>query len=148
VSLISLVRSVIAKHPAAHPHKVAQLVAEATEADDLHSYYVTALERIVADQVRFDRNATLNSKQRKSSKLDRRQSWWARVLRERVYVGESTWKPLGDCTVDDLDFCITERQTQIGALQGQIIKYEAIRDAMLANNADTAGDLPEGAVDL
>lgn len=147
-SLTTLIRSVADEYPDAHPHKIARLVAERTDSADLQEFYAAALEPLVVDRLRQDRNATLNSKQGRSAKVERRRSWWARVLRERVHVGESKWKPLGDCTVDDLDFCIDERRHQIGALMGQIAKYETIRDAMLVHGADVVAELPEGAVEL
>jgi len=136
------------EHPNAHPHKLARLVAERTPDENLNDFYVTALERIVTDQIRFDRNSTMNSKQGRSAKLEQRRSWWARMLREKVHVGESKWIALGDCGVGDLDFCIGERREQVGALLGQIAKYETIRDAVLSHGVETVAELPEGAVEL
>ena len=146
--LTALIRSVADENPDAHPHKIARLVAERTDPEELHGFYVVALDGLVADRIRCDRNATLNSRDCRSPKVERRRNWWARTLRERVHVGGSQWKPLGDCTVDDLDFCIDERRQQIGALMGQIAKYETIRDALLAHGADVVAALPEGAVEL
>lgn len=147
-SLTALIREVSAEHANAHPHKIARLVAERTEPDDVQDFYITALERMVADIIRADRNHTMNSKAGRSPKVEQRRNWWARMLSERVSVGDSTWKPLGQCTVDDLDFCITERHSQIAALHTQIGKYEVIRDAMITHGCETAADLPEGAVEL
>lgn len=147
-SLAALIRDVVAEHPNAHPHKIARVVAERTEPDDLYNFYVASLERMVAERIRVDRNATMNSKQGRSPKVEQRKSWWARMLRERVHVGDSTWKALGDCGVDDLDFCINERLDQIGALEGQILKYQTIRAAVLTHGVDTVAELPEGAVEL
>ena len=148
MSLTDLIRDVAADFPDAHPHKLARLVAERTEADEMFDFYVTALERLVSDRIRSDRNASLNSKQGRSPKVEERRNWWARILRERVYVGEAQYKALGDCTVDDLIFCIGERRDQINALKGQIAKYEVIVAAMDAHGATTVADLPEGAVEL
>lgn len=148
MSLNDLIREVASEHPNSHPHKLARLVAERTDTDNIFDYYVSALERLVSDQIRSSRNATLNSSKGRSPKLEERRSWWARALQERIYVGESRYKTLADCTIEDLLFCITERRDQIGALQGQIAKYEAILAAMTAHGATTAGDLPDGAVEL
>lgn len=147
-TLAALIGEVMAEHADAHPHKIARLVAERTSPDDVHDFYVAALERMVTDMVRGHRNRSLNSPQGRSPKVEQRRSWWARVLRERVHVGESTWKPLGECTVGDLDFCIEERHHQIEALRTQIGKYDTIRAAMLTHGATTVADLPEDAVTL
>ena len=147
-SLTALIREVALGHPDLAPNKIAQLVADSTPHDDVRDFYIIALESLVMDCIRRDRNATMNSKQSRSPKVDRRKSWWARMLRERVHVGNSEWKALGDCGVDDLEYCISERRDQVGALLGQIAKYEVIRDALVAHGVDTVADLPEGAVEL
>ena len=146
-SLNALVREVVLEYPDAHAHKLARIVSERTDADQLQEFYASALEPMIADRIRQDRNATMNSKQGRSAKVEKRRSWWARMLRERVHC-EDGWKPLGECGIDDLDFCITERREQIGALMGQIGKYEVIRDALVAHGVDTVADLPDGAVEL
>ena len=147
-SLTALIREAVTEHPEAHAHKLARIVAERTDASQLQEFYALALEPLVSDIIRMDRNATMNSKQGRSSKVERRRSWWARMLTERVHVGDAKWKPLGDCGVDDLDFCISERRDQVGALLGQIAKYETIRDAVITHGVDTVADLPEMAVEL
>lgn len=146
--LSDLIGAVAADFPDAHPHKLARLVAERTDADDMFEFYVTALERVVGDRIRVSRNATLNSNSGRSPKVEQRRAWWQRVLAERVHVGESKYKPIGDCTVENLLFCINERRDQIGALEGQIAKFEAIVAAMQSHGVATAGELPNGAVEL
>ena len=147
-SLTGLIREVVSENPEVPSYKLAQMVAERTELDDLRQFYAIALEPLIADRIRIDRNATLNSKQGRSAKLQQRRSWWQRVLLQRVHVGDSKWKPLGECGVDELEFCIGERREQVGALLGQIAKYEIIRDALIAHKVDKVADLPEGAVEL
>lgn len=148
LSLTALIREVVTENPEAQARKLAQMVAERTSVDDLRDFYAFALEPMVQDQIRQDRNTTMNSKQGRSAKLEQRRSWWARMCAQRVHVGESTWKALGDCGADDLEFCINERREQVGALLGQIAKYEVIRDALAAHGVDTVAELPEGAVEL
>ena len=148
VRLNALIRTAIADNPEAHSHKIACAVAELTAAEDFTDFYVAALERLVSDLIRSGRNATMNSKQGRSPKLEQRRSWWARMLQERVHVGESKWITLGDCGAEELSFCIGERQDQVGALLGQITKYQTLLDAVVAHGVDTVADLPEGAVEL
>lgn len=115
-SLSDLVRQVAAEHPNAHPHKIAILVAELVPDELLRDYLASVLERVVADVLRANRNAALNSKQGRSPKVEQRRSWWQRILRERVHVGDSVWKPLGECGVSDFDFCISERGRSCGTV--------------------------------
>lgn len=147
VRLAALIREVAAAHPDVEPNKLAQLVAEATPTDDVAAFYVAALESVVVDKIRGQRNATLNSPQSRSAKVEQRQSWWNRLLAERVAV-EGVWKPLGVCTVDDLGAVIAERQDQIAAIAEQVRKYGVIAAAMVKHGAATVADLPEGAVQL
>lgn len=147
-ALYALVREVAASHVGAHPHKLARLVAEATDPSDMLDFYVAALEKVVADMIRTGRNATMNNKQGRSAKLADRVSWWQRMLREQVSVGGGVWKLLGDCTIDDLFYCISERRDQIAAIECQIVKYETIAAAMREHGVDTVGQLPDGAVQL
>jgi hypothetical protein len=148
LNLTALIREVASEHPDLPAAKIAQLVADRTEQDDLRDFYIVALGSLVVDRIRLDRNCIMNSKQGRSPKVEQRRSWWAGMLRQRVHVGDATWKPLGECGLDDLEFCITERHDQIGALMGQIAKYEVIRDAMLTHGVGTVAELPEGAVEL
>lgn len=147
-NLNALIREVVTENPEAQASKLAHMVAERTELDDLRLFYATALEPLVHDVIRQSRNRAMNSPQGRSPKVEERRSWWTRLLAQRVHVGESRWKPLGDCGVDDLEFCIGERRDQVGALLGQIAKFEAIRDALVAAGVERVAELPEGAVEL
>jgi hypothetical protein len=143
-----LSRQVRADHPDEHPHKIASLMADLVEPNDVHRVLAYLFVGHVNDSIRLDRNAALNSKKGRSPKLDERAAWWRRVLDQRVHVGESKFKSLAACTVDDLIFCIGERRDQVSALEGQIAKFELILAAMESAGAATVGDLPEGAVEL
>jgi hypothetical protein len=147
-ALTALIRDTVAEHPDDTHDAVARIVAEATPADDLCSFYVEALTPLVAACIRLSRNAALNNKQGKSPKLDDRRAWWRRVLRERVHVGDHRFVTIAECTIEDLEFCITERAEAISKLHSQIAKYEAIRAAMLEHGVCTAAELPDDAVQL
>ena len=144
----ALSREVRADYPDEHPSKIAALMADRVEPQDVSDVLAYLFVGYVHDCIRSDRNAALNSKKGRSPKLEERASWWRRVLDQRVHVGESTFKSLSDCTVDDLIFCIGERRDQVSALQGQILKFELILAALESHGVATVGDLPEGAVEL
>lgn len=147
-NLTTLINTVIHEHPQAHAHKIATLVAERVEPEHLLDYLIAALEPMVADRIRLSRNSTMNSKKSRSPKTEERRNWWQRLLREKVHIGDCTWKPLGDCTIENLEYCISERQDQIGAIMGQIAKFEAIADAMRVHGVVTVAELPDTAVEL
>jgi hypothetical protein len=144
----ALSREIRAENPHDHPHKIAALMADAIDSTDVHRVLAYLLVAYVNDGIRLDRNAALNSKAGRSPKLEERRNWWRRVLEQHVHIGESKFKPLSDCTVDDLIFCIGERRDQVSALEGQILKFESILAAMQSAGAATVGDLPEGSVEL
>jgi hypothetical protein len=144
----ALSRQVRADHPDEHPHKIASLMADLVEPNDAHRVLAYLFVGHVNDSIRLDRNAALNSKKGRSPKLEERASWWRRVLEQRVHIGESKFKSLSSCTVDDLIFCIGERRDQVSALEGQIAKFELFLAAMELAGVATVGDLPEGAVEL
>lgn len=148
IVLNHLIRETIANHPTDTAQQIAQLVCELTAPEDLARFYTQALESLVADAIRSHRNSTLNSHSGRSVKLEQRRAWWQRVLQERVHVGNADYKPIGDCTADEIEFCIIERIQQVSRLNEQIRKFEKIRAAMLEHGAATVANLPEGSVQL
>jgi hypothetical protein len=147
-TLNDLIRAVSEEFPDAHPHSLAEMVANRTTPDQLMAFYTTALQRIVSDRIRTGRNAALNAPSGRSPKLERRAAWQARIMAERVHVGDSKYKTIADCTIENLLYCINERRDQIAAINGQIDKFETIVAAMRLAGVETAGELPDGAVQL
>lgn len=147
--LRALIREVAADHPHAAPSEIARHVAKLTPADDLIDFYSEALTQICTQLLGHDRRQlmdgpcddTTGSKSPNSSKLRERRTWWANLLASRVPVGEE-WKQLGDCTVDDLQFCIDERRAHIAGVEKQINNFEHLIHLMEANGAQIARDLP------
>jgi hypothetical protein len=146
--LNDLIRDTIANHPRWDPYKIAATVAELVAPEDLPAFFLATLEPYVVSRMGQARNYSLNSPKSHSPKLAERRTWWERVKREKVFVGDYQWKAVRNCTLDDLRFVIEQRQQMIGALQGQILKYETIAAAMEEHGADTVDDLPLGAVEF
>lgn len=146
--LNDLIRETIANHPRWDPYKIAATVAELAEPDQLPDYFRTTLEPYVVSRMGLTRNYSLNSKKSHSPKVAERRSWWEKVKREQVFVGDHHWKAVRDCTIDDLKFVIGQREQMIGAIQGQILKYATIVKAMEEHDAATVNDLPDDAVDF
>lgn len=148
MTLNELIREVVAEYPHSHPHDVARFVAKRTSEDDLLNFYTTAITPMVMNQIRMSRNATLNSKKGRSANVEDIRNWWQRLMKERVHIGDSKYVDFGDCTIENLEFCISERAEQIAALNTQIGKYQVFIDAMVAHGVERVADLPEGAVQL
>jgi hypothetical protein len=146
--LHELVRETIANHPKWHPHKIAQAVYELTEPEQVYDFYLALLEPYVVQRIGMHRNNTLNnSNAARSTKLARRRNWWKKLQQELVVVGDD-WKPLGNCSIDDLTAVIALREQKIGEIRGQIEKYETIIAAMREHGAAQVSDLPHDAVQL
>lgn len=81
-----------------------------------------------------------------SNRFERRRSAWTRMLDERVLVG-GVYKRQGDCTVEDLQAAMADRQDHIARVKWHIDRLAAFIWAMEREGVDTLGELPEGAVD-
>lgn len=153
VELRTLIREVALDLPEADPREIAQSVAKRTPKANLAAFYAEALVELVTDILRHDRRGAMDHalKERdqpspkpsnRSPKRDERRDWWAEMLSSRVHIGDSEWKTLDLCTVDDLQFCVDERQNNIDRLNGQILNYKQLIQLMVKHGARTVADLP------
>lgn len=76
-----------------------------------------------------------------SYKQQQSRDWWTQELRARTTVGMNKHKLLGDCTIEDLKYCIAIREVLISQTQAQIVNYEKIIAAMKRHNATVVSDL-------
>lgn len=81
-----------------------------------------------------------------SARFERRRSAWARMLDERVMVG-GVYKRQGDCTVEDLQAAVVERETHIEKVRWHVSRLNACIAAMERLGVATLGEVPEGAID-
>ncbi|CNH19124.1 Uncharacterised protein [Mycobacterium tuberculosis] len=70
-----------------------------------------------------------------------RASWWAQMLTERVKVGDA-WIALGDCTYEDLQECIDEREKLIARVSGQVDNFKRLQKLMKDHKAQRLSDVP------
>lgn len=149
--LNSLIREVAADHPGAGPREIAQHVAKLTEKNVLADFYAEALVPGVRAILSSERNHLLDGppasepvkgKRRPSPKVDGIRNWWSDLLAARVHVGDSQWKTLGSCTVDDLQFCVDERKQLIVRIETQTQNYQKLIALMVKHGARTVADLP------
>ena len=154
INLRELIREVAADmSDESTPHDIAIKVAESVPMNQVKALFVESLGEIVRRVVGFDRQASLTnvvkggtSTPAKSAKLKQRRSWWEAMCESRVHIGKGEWKLIGSCTVDDLQFCIDERQQQIAQLNGQIVNFTALLDALERTGVETVSELAEGDV--
>lgn len=146
--LRALVREVADDHPQADPREIARHVAKLTPEEDLQNFYAESLVDVVAQILGAQRRDAMGEKKdespsdNKSSKLERRRNWWKDLLAARVHVGKSEWKIIASCTVDDLEFCIGERQSHITGLEAQIQNFRRLATLMVKHGARTVAELP------
>jgi hypothetical protein len=131
----------------ATPRDIAEAVVEKAGVEMLTVHLVDLIADRVADLLRNDRNQFLGQTKNRSSKLERRRVWWAKTLTARVSIG-GAWKPLGDCTADDLKAVVSERKEQIKRVQLQINNYHHLIERMEKYKAATVADLKVEQVDL
>lgn len=149
-TLRGLIREVATDMPCADPREIASRVEKLTTNEQVSAFYTEALVPVVRDLLREQRNTALAQAvagaHRVSPKVAAVRDWWTEMLAARVHVGGSHWKLLGDCTADDLRFCISEREAEIERIQAQVARYERLLAAVIEHGAAKVSDLPTGAV--
>lgn len=150
INLRELIREVAADMPGdATPRDIAEKVDGQLTVQDRKALFLDILTPAVADVLRESRRHAFAGRNAAppgpvtSAKLVQRRSWWSAMCGSRVHVGGGAWKQVGACTVEDLQFCIEERQTQIVQLQGQIVNFTALLDALERRGVGTVAELDE-----
>lgn len=159
--LRSLIRKHAAALPDADPREIAKHVAADTRRADLPGFFEEVLSGYVAGFLRGSRNSMLDkvgepwtpsppsSKPRPanaSPKLRDIRDGFARLCSERVHIGHSQWKTLGECGLAELNFCIAEREQEIIGVQAQIENYLRLVALLKKHKVKTIAQLPPAAV--
>ena len=132
------------------PHDVAALVLKDSTAAQRKEWVEEILPAYVADVMRDGRNRSLNHAMgrrtpTKSAKVAGVRDWWSKLLDSRISVGEQ-WKPVGDCTAEDLALVIEARRQKARQINAQADKYEVLLGLLARHNASTIRELPSDAV--
>ncbi|WP_099021201.1 hypothetical protein [Mycolicibacterium palauense] len=149
MSLSTLINQVIEEHPLSNPWDVAEMVAKLTPDDDARAFYVEALVPSVRIALANKRNAAISATRRtqsgsrrpQSSKVDRVRDAWQAALNALVAVGSNEWKPLRECTAEDLRVVIDGRMRHIESVRSQVSYYERLVDALMDQDVSTVGEL-------
>lgn len=151
LTLENLIKTQIAAHPSAGAEELAMYVAQATPVEDVKTFYARLLVSACRSAIGQHR-ATPNKPQSQpqgrpnptpSPKLRERRNWWAEMLRNEMRLAGGVAKPLGDCTIDDLRYCIKERDQAIGRIEDQISNLKQLIILMSQHQARTVRELPE-----
>lgn len=172
-NLRQLVRDVLTASTMADPRDLASEVFRRIDPDDYAAALTQCLPDIVREQIRASRNrvdeVTLElehapatevpvmaempgpvgrTKQRpvKSAKVAGIRDWWQTKLRERVHIGSSEWRLLGDCTFADLMFAAQERRSIAAANSVKASEYAGLAEALQAHGVERVRDLPADAL--
>lgn len=145
--LNAIIREVAEEHPDDDPREIAEKVAKLTPPDKVMDFYTEGLVQQVLVILGQDRRNAFHKPvtgkgRNTSSKLHDRREWWPELCAQRVHIGNSEWKQLGGCTVDDLQFCINERAQLIVANQNQMNNFKHLQKLLVKHGAQTVSDLP------
>jgi hypothetical protein len=131
-------------HKGCSSEEVAIYAADLVPGKELRACLAQALVHVCRElegkSRRRSMDAALNDRP-VSPKLRARASWWAQMLSETVRVNGER-KVLGDCTFDDLEACIADRQHLVGHIEKQIDNYQRLQKLMLNHSAKQVSDIP------
>jgi hypothetical protein len=149
--LRALIQATAELHPDAGAAELALYVAQNTPAVDVRAFYRDLLEnacRTVINKRRNDGRTPAPRQRRKprtpspSPKLEERRSWWRDMLASPMHV-RGDQKALADCTIDDLRFCMKDRDAAIGRIEEQMSNLRHLIALMTKHGACTVKELPE-----
>lgn len=142
--LRKLLKDAIAEYPDAEVSEIATLVANTAPAKSLRSFLAETLvdevRNLMGESRRDSMDGALGDRP-PSPKMRDRASWWADMLLQRVHVN-GKWISLSDCTFDDLQACIDEREQLISRVSGQIENYKRLQKLMTEHGSRRVADIP------
>jgi hypothetical protein len=150
--LQALIKATIVKYPHAGPEELAMYVVQATPAGDVKAFYAHLLIGVCRTTINVHRSGSKHGPRpqpkptqspRPSPKLEERRTWWAEMLTVEMVLADKSRKVLGDCTTDDLQYCIKDREQYIEFLDNQIYNLQQIVELMGRHRVATVRELPE-----
>lgn len=143
-----IVREVLAQTEEADPGVIAGMVVGRIAKKDRDAALSQAMRLFVRQVISETRvgnrpsNVTPIHRTGQSAKVAAIRDGWQRRLRDRVHVGASLWKQLGDCTYDDLLAAANERQEHADRNAAWAREYRAMASAVLDADVERFADLP------
>jgi len=87
-------------------------------------------------------DAQVNIAAGRSAKVQAIRDGWQAQLDNRVHVGQSEWKFLGDCTYDNLYALAAERETHAAKNASWARYYRSLAGLLTEHGVETVRDLP------
>lgn len=149
IGLRNLIRDTVKRRRRAQPEDIAAAVVDKTPHDLIYAFYEEALRPFVADVMRLDRNAAIDTIRNRSRRTDRplspnieaiRAIDWERVFCSRVATATG-WRELGNCTADELEYCAAQRRRDAELTFAQADFYEDLARRLRKHHVATPRDL-------
>lgn len=156
-SLYERVKAELTGTDEADPGIIADKIAANLSASNVMLALRTTLRAYVREVMRSERNKTTGASQNdcethgvragagepsgRSWKVDAIRTNWASRLRDRIHVGGTEWKLLGDCTFADLCEAAEERKIQADKNMAQAAEYRHMADAIITAGVTTFGQV-------
>lgn len=140
------VRAVLDSSNLTDPGEIADKVAESIPASALRAALHVTLRSYVRQVMAETRtNSAPNFRSPaagRSVKVQAIRDGWQRQLDNRVHVGDSEWKLLGDCTYEDLLACAAEREAIAARNQSMARYYRGLAGLVAEHDTAALRDVP------
>lgn len=149
LNLRGRIRAILTDTGEADPGVVADKVIAELTSRELRPALGETMRSFVRDVMRHDREAIAPAAvaseatpgQGRSRARAVAEAWRAH-LRDRVFVGD-TWRLLGDCSAEDVQFLVDDRRRKAAELHVTADRYDALRAAMVEHDVARVADLPD-----
>lgn len=144
------VRAVMDETDLTSPEEIAAKVAESVPQRDLRRVLATVLReyvRVEIGRARMHTSQPEPTKANRSAKVTAIRSAADRWLRERVFVGDSTWLLLGECSYDNLKFLESERLENAARSAAAAERYGRLANLVKRHKVSRVADLPRRVLD-
>ncbi|HEY6110034.1 MAG TPA: hypothetical protein VIV56_14140 [Gemmatimonadales bacterium] len=136
------VRAVMDETDLTAPEEVAAKVAGDVPAKSLRPVLAFVLRDYVRIQFGVERMSNhLHPLPTRSAKVEAYREYAARWLRERVHVGNSEYKLLGDCTLDNVRYLEAERRENAARSLAVAERFAQLAEVMARHKARRVADL-------
>ncbi|GGF38791.1 hypothetical protein [Williamsia phyllosphaerae] len=150
--LRAAVREFAANSNLSDPAEIADAMLLGVTAATRKAWLAEALPVVVSHVLSSQRNTVLNQAFRsprrmpsKSAKVAGVRDWWSQLMDQRIAIG-AEWKPLGDCTADNLVQIVALRRERAAQVNSQADKYDTLLGLLSTYRVATVRELPADAV--
>lgn len=148
LDLRARIRAILDDTGEADPGVVADKVIGDLSSRELRPALAQTMRALVREVMRAERLTTPQAAENVSPGQGRSRARavaeaWRAHLRDRVFVGDGTWRLLGDCSPQDVLFLVADRRQKAAELAEAAQRYQRLHDAMDRHGAGRVADLPD-----